>query len=39
MKEESDVEQHRDIGNFIINKTLREMGIGFCWPNQTHKQV
>jgi len=39
MKEESNVEQHREISNFIINKTLHEVGIGFCWPNQTYKQV
>jgi hypothetical protein len=28
------------MGHFIASKTLHhEMGIEFCWPNQTHKQI
>jgi hypothetical protein len=34
---ELNIEQHSEIGNFITNKTLHEVGIGFCHPNQTHK--
>jgi hypothetical protein len=31
------VATHSKIGNFIANRTLHEMEIEFCWPNQTHK--
>ncbi len=34
---ESNIEQHSKID--ITSKTLHEVGIEFCWPNQTHKQV
>jgi hypothetical protein len=39
MDGEYNIKQHNKIGNFITNKTFHEMGIGFCQPNQTHKQV
>jgi hypothetical protein len=33
--EESNAKQHIKTSNFIASRTLHEMGIIFCWPNQT----
>ncbi len=30
------MEQHSEISNFIAGKIVHEVGIRFCWPNQTH---
>jgi hypothetical protein len=30
---------HSETSNFAIGKTLHEVGIGFCWSNQTHQHV
>jgi len=33
---EYNTKQHNETSNFITDKTLHEVGIGFCRPNQTH---
>jgi hypothetical protein len=39
VNKKSNIKYHSEIGNFITYKTFHEVGIGFCRPNQTHKQV
>jgi len=28
-----------ETGNFVVGRTLHEVGTKFCRPNQTHRQV